>query len=116
MEFEDYKNLLKHVYQTVPIGLCLLDKDLRYRHINEWLASINGLSVEEHLGRLIGEVIPDVSAQVELLLRHVIETGEPLIDGNVQAETAASPHQKRIFQHSYHPLRSDEGIVVGDRK
>ena len=66
-EFEDYKNLLNHVFDTAPIGLCLLDKELRYQHINEWLASINGMSVEEHLGRSINEVIPEVSEQVEIL-------------------------------------------------
>jgi PAS domain S-box-containing protein len=113
MEVEDYEKLLKHVYRTAPIGLCLLDTELRYRHINEWLASINGLSVEAHLGRTISEVIPEVSAGVESLLRRVMETGEPVLDGVVEAGTAASPHQKRIFQHSYHAIMSDEGIVVG---
>ncbi len=38
MEVEDYKNLLKHVLGTAPIGICLLDEDLRYLHINEWHA------------------------------------------------------------------------------
>ena len=113
MEVEDYERLLKHVYRTAPIGLCLFDTELRYRHINEWLAAINGLSVEAHLGRTISEVLPEVSAEVESQLRGVMETGEPVLDGVVEAETPASPHQKRIFQHSYHPLMTDEGIVVG---
>lgn len=81
MKVEDYETFLKHVYRTAPIGLCLFDTELRYRHINEWLASINGLSVEAHLGRTISEVIPDVSAGVESLLRRVMETGEPVLDG-----------------------------------
>lgn len=113
MEVEHYEDLLKDVYRTAPIGLCLFDTELRYRHINEWLASINGLSVKAHLGRTIGEVIPDISVEVESILRGVMETGEPVLDGIVEAETPASPHQKRIFQHSYHVVKSDEGIVVG---
>ncbi len=113
MEVEDYEKLLKHVYRTAPIGMCLFDTELRYRHINEWLASINGLSVEAHLGQTISEVIPGVSAGVESLLRRVMETGEPVLDGVVEAETPASPDQKRTFQHSYHAVLSDEGIVVG---
>ena len=52
MEFENYKNLLKHVYKTAPFGLCLFDKDLRFQHINEWLALIHGHSVDAHLGRI----------------------------------------------------------------
>ena len=74
MEFQDYENLLKHVYRTAPIGLCLFDTELRYLHINEWLAAINGLSVEAHLGRTISEVIPHVSRGVASLLRGVMET------------------------------------------
>ena len=113
MEVEKYEKWLMQVYQTAPIGLCLLDTELRYRHINEWLASINGLSVAEHLGRTISELIPDVSAGVESQLRRVIETGESELEGVVEAETPASPHQKKTFQHSYHAVKSDEGIVVG---
>ena len=113
METEDFEKLLKDAYRTAPIGLCLFDTELRYLHINEWLAAINGLSVEAHLGRTISEVIPRVSGGVASLLRVVMETGEPVLDGVVEAETPASPHQRRIFQHSYHVIKSDEGIVVG---
>ncbi len=113
MKVEDYENYLKRAYRTAPIGLCFFDAELRYRHINEWLASINGLSVEAHLGRTISAVIPDVSVGVESILRRVMKTGKPVLDGVVEAHTPASPHQKRIFQHSYHAIMSDEGIVEG---
>ena len=113
MEIKDYETLLKRAYQTAPIGLCFFDTELRYRHINEWLASINGLTVEEHLGRTIDEVIPDVSAEIESILRRVMETGEPILNGVVEAETPALPNQKRVFEHSYHAVKSDEGITVG---
>ena len=38
MEVENFEKLLKQVYRTAPIGLCLFDTQLRYMHINEWLA------------------------------------------------------------------------------
>ena len=53
---------LKRSFDDAPIGLCYLDTDLRYVHINEWLARINGLPVAAHLGKTIGEVLPDVAA------------------------------------------------------
>ena len=37
-------NELHHVYREAPVGLCYLDRDLRYVQINDWLAAINGLS------------------------------------------------------------------------
>ena len=43
-------------FDDAPVGLCKLDTDLRYVHINKWLARINGLPVAAHLGKTI--VIP----------------------------------------------------------
>ena len=100
---------------NVGIGTCLFDTELRYLEINPCLAAINGLSVEAHLGRTISEVIPEVAARVEPQLRDVMETGKPVIDGLVRAETAASPQEKRVFQHSYHVVKSGDGVVVGVR-
>lgn len=36
---------LKRSLDDAPIGLCYLDTDLRFVHINEWLAKINGVPV-----------------------------------------------------------------------
>ena len=58
---------LGRIYSEVPIGLCYFDSDLRYVHINQWLAAINGHSVEEHIGRTIGEMLPDVAKGVIML-------------------------------------------------
>jgi PAS domain-containing protein len=45
---------LADVYRQAPIGLCYFDLDLRYVHINERLAALNGLAVDEHLGQTFG--------------------------------------------------------------
>ena len=75
-----------NVYLEAPIGLCSLDLDLRYVQVNEWLAVVNGLAVSEHLGRTIGEVLPDVARGVEKQLRRVITTGQPIEVETVEAE------------------------------
>ena len=71
--------------------------------------------MEAHLGRTISEVIPDVAARVEPLLRNVMKTGKPVIDGLVRAETAASPQEKRVFQHRYEVVKLGDGVVIGVR-
>lgn len=40
----------ERLYAIAPIGLCYFDTSLRFRYINDWLARINGLPVEAHLG------------------------------------------------------------------
>ena len=105
---------LQHVYRETAVGLCYLDRDLRYVQINSWLAAINGLSVEEHLGRTIREVLPEIAAAgAEAQLRGVLETGEPVINGTVYAETAAHPGSKRLYQHSYFANRTTDGMILG---
>ena len=100
------------MFAEAPIGLCCFDTNLRFVFINNFLAELNGISVEEHLGRSIREVIPDVAAGVEGQLRHVIETGEPIVGGEVDAETRAHPARIRSFQHHYYAIKSEAGTVL----
>lgn len=46
---------LQTIYASVPVGLAFVDKDLRFASINEALAELNGPSVDEHIGRTLGE-------------------------------------------------------------
>jgi len=96
-----------------PIGLCYFDRNLRYCYINKWLANINGLSPEEHLGNTIHEIIPDVAAKVVPQLRHVLETGESIIDGEAEATTPATNGGRRFFRHSYHASCDSDGKIIG---
>jgi len=104
---------LKRVYTDAPIGLCVFNTELRYIFCNEWLASLNGISVEKHLGRTIIELLPDVAAGVALELRQVIKTGEPVMHGIVEADTLAHPGKKKLFEHSYYPVKSEDGDIIG---
>ncbi len=113
MLLQDLIQETQRIYKDMPVGLCFLDTNLRFIHINDWLAEINGIPAEEHLGRTLGELIPDVAAEVEAQYGQVIDTGEPIIGGTVEAETPAQPGIKRHFQHSYFPIRSDDGAVIG---
>ena len=46
------------VYDTAPIGLAVLDTDLRYQRVNRLLAAINGVSPEGHIGRTVADIAP----------------------------------------------------------
>ncbi len=101
------------LYAIAPVGLCYFDTDLRFRYINEWLARINGLPVKAHLGKTIDDVLKDVAVGVVPQLRHVLQTGEPIIEGEVEAETPAHPGESRHYMHNYYPDKSKDGTVVG---
>ena len=104
---------LEAVYSTAPIGLCVLDTELRFRRINERLAEINGLPAAAHLGRTVRDVVPALADMAEPLFRRVIATGEPLLDIEVSGETQACPGVRRVWRESYYPLKDPAGQVLG---
>jgi PAS domain S-box-containing protein len=103
---------LETLYHTAPIGLALLDPELRFVRVNEALAEINGPSVAEHLGRLAWEVVPDLRAAAEPRLRRVLATGEPVRDLVVQGETPRAPGVTRDWVEQFYPLKDETGRVV----
>ncbi len=109
----DWAGKVKRLYAVAPVGLCYFDTDLRFLYINEWLARINGLPVAAHLGKTIDELLEDVAKGVVPQLRHVLETGQPIIEGEVEAETPAHPGESRHYLHNYYPDKSEDGRVVG---
>ena len=112
-ETSDQASEAERLYAIAPVGLCYFDTDLRFLYINEWLANINGLPVEAHLGNTIDEVLKDIAVDVVPQLRHVLETGEPVIEGQVEAETPAHPGEPRHYMHNYYPDKNENGTVVG---
>ncbi len=100
-------------YDTAPVGLCVLDNELRYVRINERLAEINGRPVSEHLGRTIREVLPELADQAEPWLRDVLETGEPLRDVEITVETHGEEPGERTRVENWYPMRNEAGEVCG---
>ncbi len=104
---------LAEVYRTTPVGLCHMDIGLRYRYINEWLACINGLPVDEHIGRDIRDILPQVAEAVLPEILPVLETREPIVNTTRHVETAAQPGIKRLYQCSYFATKSPDGTITG---
>jgi PAS domain S-box-containing protein len=73
--------LLETLVLQAPVAFAFYDTDLRYRRINRMLADINGLPMEDHIGRRPSEVLPEpLGTAVEDRLRLVLESGEVVID------------------------------------
>jgi PAS domain S-box-containing protein len=104
---------LHAIYDAAPVGLCVLDAELRYVRINERLARLNGFAVPEHLGRTMGDLLPALHRQVEPVLRRVLERGEAVTDLEITGTLPDAPGVARTFQASYHPLRGVGGAIVG---
>ncbi|OUD05200.1 SpoIIE family protein phosphatase [Streptomyces swartbergensis] len=97
-----------------PIGLAVLDTDLRYVSVNPALEELNGVPAEEHLGRTVREVVPrmDVDA-LEAAARRVLDTGQPVVDQSTIGRTPADPHQDHAWSISLYRLENAFGTVLG---
>ncbi len=102
---------IEAIYQTAPIGLAILDKDLRFLRINRRLAEINGLSAEIHIGRRVRELLPQLAGTAEPLLLGLIETAEPLLNVEIQGETPALPGVNRVWLEHFLPLKNGEEVT-----
>ena len=106
-------SLLENLYISSPIGLSLHDSSLKYIRINQALAEINGFSIEEHLGKSIFEVVPNLASKMEPILRQVIETNQPVCNMQIHGHTAAAPNFKRYWNASFYPvdlLNGERGV------
>jgi hypothetical protein len=101
------------IYATAPVGLCFVDTEQRFISINKRLAEINGKTVEEHLGRTVRDVLPELADLIEPRYRRVIETGEPVLNIEMSAATPAQPGVVRHFILSYYPIRNNDGQTLG---
>ena len=103
----------EHLYRSAPVGLCVLDRELRYVRINERLAEMHGLPAAQHLGRTVREMVPGLADAIEPRLRRILENGEAVFGYELQGETAAQPGVRRTWIESWMPLRNAAGEVTG---
>ncbi|HEX2560822.1 sensor histidine kinase [Phenylobacterium sp.] len=72
---------LEAIYRTAPVGLALLDRNLRYVRCNDRLAEIDGVPAADHPGRRLDEVVNRAVAEAaEPIFASVIASGRPIRD------------------------------------
>lgn len=102
---------LQAIYDGAPVGLAFLDRELRYINLNRRLAAMNGRPMEQHLGRTVAEMIPELYPTVEPLIRRALK-GEA-ITGVELTKPPAGPNPERTILLSYEPAFDEANEVVG---
>jgi PAS domain S-box-containing protein len=103
---------IETIYRSARVGLCVLDRELRYRRVNDLMAAINGVPAADHVCRTVREVIPGLADAVEGLAATVFSTGQPLVD--VEIHGRVSPDGPvRFWREQWMPLVDETGAVAG---
>ncbi|WP_415835825.1 response regulator, partial [Corallococcus soli] len=95
-----------------PVGLSLMDRELRFVRVNARMARMDGLPLDAYVGRTFAEVLPRLAPQLEPVLRRVLETGEPAEELAVSLERPGMASDAHVMV-SYHPVRTPGGEVLG---
>ena len=102
---------LQAIYDGAPIGLCFTDCDFRYVSLNQKLADMNGLSVAEHLGRRLQDVVPELFPYVEPYLVRA-RAGEAISGVEVPRPRGSSDASEWILC-SFQPAFDEADDVIG---
>ncbi|WP_257451341.1 ATP-binding protein [Archangium lipolyticum] len=104
---------LNTLLEAAPVGISLMDRELRFLRINETLAELHGRPVDFHLGKTVREVLPSRVADIcEPIFRRVVDTGQPVSNH----EFSSWPRGNTSARHwlgNYYPVRTESGEVVG---
>lgn len=104
---------IENIYNSVPIGLCHLDEQLRYVRFNQHFAEMNGLLEEEHIGRTPSELVPNLGKNSAHAMKKIIESGEPLLNYEVCGITPAQTGVVRYWNENWLPMRDKQGKIAG---
>jgi PAS domain S-box-containing protein len=94
---------LNAFFTAAPIGLAIVDSHLRFIKVNATLAQINGLTIQDHLGKTLQEIIPDLAPSLEPTYRKVLKTGKPIFNEEISGETQSRPGYLRHWVATYFP-------------
>lgn len=114
-ELEKNVALATRLVSQSPIGVAILDTDLRYVTVNPALERMHGLAAKYHLGRRYREVMKSSEFEAaEAAMRQVLETGVPLVEkSTVVGRTPSDPGHTHAWSVSVYRLEDARGQVLG---
>jgi PAS domain S-box-containing protein len=108
--FEETTSILNALMQDSPIGFVYFDKKLQYKMINQALADINGYSISYHLGKTLGEVLPQLEAVGKKIAKTILKTHKPYTT-EVAATMHYQPNETRYFREDWYPVYAEKQII-----
>ncbi|MGV9244888.1 SpoIIE family protein phosphatase [Streptomyces sp. NPDC003710] len=114
MAWQRDRALLDGLYQRSPIGLVVHSPDRRVLRINRAVAKASGYPAEAPVGHRPREfLVPEDAGPAEERVRHVLETGEPLIFAEQSARSRLDPGRERMVSVSAFRMEDSSGRVLG---
>ncbi|MFI9155571.1 SpoIIE family protein phosphatase [Streptomyces sp. NPDC053367] len=102
------------LFARSPVGIAVLDTELRFLRVNPALERMNGLPESAHVGQRLSQLLPEVNAHdMEAAMRSVIDSGQPVLDRRRVGRTPADPERDRVWSCSYVRVEDPAGRPIG---
>jgi PAS domain S-box-containing protein len=106
--------VLEQMVARSPVGIAIVDTDLRFVWSNAALEQFGGGPAHQRLGRRLGDIQPGLDAAgVEAQMRRVLETGEPVVGYEHLGRVRSAPHRETAHMMSFTRLDDDRGRAMG---
>ena len=103
--------LLEGALSAAPVGLALVDREMRVIRASARLARLAGLPDDAQRGRPLGELFPGVpAAPLAEAFARAIASGER-VDQELSGESAGAPAETRRLALTWYPVRVSTEIV-----
>ena len=99
---------------NLPVGVAILEgPEFRYFRINERLAELNGLPVEDHIGKPLVEVLPDAEKNLLPELREIMRNGKAILDREFTIALPQNPGKPLHLMDYLFPILGENGKPRG---
>ncbi|WP_059013424.1 SpoIIE family protein phosphatase [Streptomyces specialis] len=111
---EPTRRVLDRVFARSPVGVGVVDRDLRYVWANDALAALEEVPVKRRLGRRPGETLPGLGSQVvEEKLTEVLRTGEAVRDYEHVLRSRTEPGREHVHALAAVRMEDESGEPLG---
>ncbi|MYS95083.1 MULTISPECIES: SpoIIE family protein phosphatase [Streptomyces] len=108
------RTVLERMVADAPVGIAIVDTDLRFVWSNAALEQFGGGPPPRRLGLRFADVQPGLDAQaVEAQMRHVLETGEAVVGYEHVGHVVSAPLRETAHMLSFTRLDDDRGRPMG---
>lgn len=106
---------IKQLFDKTQLGISVLDRELRYMHVDDRMVAIDGVSNEQHAGRPVRDVDPQIASALEPILLRTMMEDRPSVDMVVEIPGAVTdrPNLHRTWQVCCYPLKMEDKSIVG---
>ncbi|MBW4521862.1 MAG: PAS domain-containing protein [Scytolyngbya sp. HA4215-MV1] len=98
---------------VINAGLIILNDDLQCVYIDESLARVSGKAATEHLGKPVGDILPDQTQALEHIMQEVLNSGKPFLGYELTSNDSHALANSHRWLVSCYPLIGQKGKTLG---